>query len=221
MYVSRPCAQRQAEYSHRPKYRRPDDSAASALAFPDLAQRGAGSSLSLTPLHPVSARSGPQPPPIPPAVGSRLSGVLEAGVGGGKHHGFGKMTRPMQSSLALECGKKNARSHTPLLAKTVAFTTQSQHGAVLPEQWPPAGFCRVSPCSRARRAQGRQPCPLGLHCRRSPGTSSSRQQPRLPPPPRPAEASSHTGSSAHAPGCPTEHQPGSWPALRHSRAAVR
>lgn len=180
----------------------------------------------------MSARSGPQPPPIPPVVGSRLSGVLEAGVGWGEAPWVWEddQVHAEQSGPSVweeKCTEphttvgKNSCFYYAILARGPTPGPTPDTALSCLEQWPPAGFCRVSPCSGARRAQGRQPCPLGLHCRRSPGTSSSRQQPRLPPPPRPAEASSHTESSAHALDCPTEHQLGSWPALSHSRAAVR
>lgn len=114
---------------------------------------------------------------------------------------------------------------TPLLAKTVApahtfstwrHTGQPQALSCL-EQRPPAGFCGVSSCWEARRAQGRAShAPRASTCRPSSGISSSRQArrfspaaiaPSAPPPPgllRPRV----TQKAVPTLNCPTEHQPG-------------
>lgn len=52
---------------------------------------------------------------------------------GEKHHGFGKMVWSMQRVVwPWSAGQGNVWSHTLLLAKTVAFTMQSPHGAPQP-----------------------------------------------------------------------------------------
>lgn len=99
---------------------------------------------------------GPPPPPIPPAVGSGLSGVLEAGVGWGEAPWVWEDDQVhAEQSGPRVWEEKRMEPHTVGKNSCLVISISAHGPAPGPapdtalsclEQWPPAGFWRVSPC---------------------------------------------------------------------------